>query len=326
VRPADFAGILLGVLLACGEPADRGKSEAAVVGQASARQPALPPPDDDPRPLHLEAQVDLLALVAPPPAADLTFLGRHVAPGSFGAMNQGNPAIARHTISRQRCREGLRGAVLQTAEQKRRCGHDNMVPISPAVCIDIFEFPNRACELPFVWAGPTVADGVCRQLGKRLCTQAEWVQACAGDPAGGPPRRFAYGDELDLDACHTHRSRKTDERRCDPSSIERAWKTCGSDTEPSGAFPRCRSRYGVFDLHGNVAEAMTRADPDGHTYSQLKGSAFFYVDVARTPGVKPDRTNYVDHCDHDPRWHVEDMRQAWHVNYHLGFRCCADVR
>jgi len=28
---------------------------------------------------------------------------------------------------------------------------------------------------------------------------------------------------------------------------------------------------------------MTRLDPDGHTYSQLKGSAFFYVDVARKP-------------------------------------------
>ena len=75
-------------------------------------------------------------------------------------------------------------------------------------------------------------------------------------------------------------------------------------------------------MHGNVAEEMTRYDPDGHVYSQLKGSAFFYVDVARKPGDKPVKENYPDHCAHDPRWHVERMDDAWHVNYHLGFRCC----
>jgi hypothetical protein len=73
---------------------------------------------------------------------------------------------------------------------------------------------------------------------------------------------------------------------------------------------------------------MTRVDPDGHTYSQLKGSAFFYADVARKPNERQvkGRETYPDQCSHDPRWHVEPMNEAWHVNYHLGFRCCKTVK
>ena len=98
-------------------------------------------------------------------------------------------------------------------------------------------------------------------------------------------------------------------------------------TEPSGAFPKCRSRFGVFDQHGNVAEVMTRKERDGNVVTQLKGSAFFYVEVARrpedpawSPGAHGE--TYPDHCNYDPRWHVEPIEKAWHVNYHLGFRCC----
>jgi hypothetical protein len=49
------------------------------------------------------------------------------------------------------------------------------------------------------------------------------------------------------------------------------------------------------------------------------------VDVHRRLDQKPEKRTYPDHCSYDPRWHVEPMRRAWHVNYHLGFRCCADV-
>ena len=126
--------------------------------------------------------------------------------------------------------------------------------------------------------------------------------------------------------CNTNkRGRDQQTEPCDASTVKSAWKTCGTHTEPSGSFPRCRSRLGVFDLHGNVAEAMTRRDPDGKSYSQLKGSAFFYVDVQRQDGGEAKRDNYPDVCRHDPRWHVQEMARAWHVNYHLGFRCCVSV-
>ena len=306
-------------------------ASASAIATVSAPAPA---PPVDRRPLHLTTQPDLLALLPPFPEEARAYVDKHVKPGGFGAMNQGNPELSSHRIDRAACRSGLDGITLQTPDQKKICGHDMMVPIwegddpnAAKTCIDVFEFPNRPCELPFVWASPTIAHGLCKKLGKRLCKQDEWMLACGGDPGGGEPQVYAYGDELDLDACNTMRTKKgLVGEPCDPKTVKTTWETCHTDTEPSGAFPRCRSRFGVFDLHGNVAEAMTRWDPkEEKTVSQLKGSAFFYVDVHRKLGDEPEKTNYSDHCRHDPRWHVQDMTKAWHVNYHLGFRCCADV-
>ena len=283
----------------------------------------------------MQSQGELLALLRPYEPKHEAFLRRNIDVGSGAKMNQGNPEIASHAIGRAQCLEGLKGITLQTDEQRKICGgHRNMVPIyeggdpsTAKTCIDIFEFPNAACELPFVWAGATQANAVCKKLGKRLCSDAEWVLACAGDPAGGEPQRYAYGSELDLSICHTNKSAKTHNQggACDPHSVKSAYQTCSTNTEPSGAFAGCRSRFGVFDLHGNVAEAMTRRDADGKRYSQLKGSAFFYVDVHLKEGDKRVKERYFDNCSHDPRWHVESMRKAWHVNYHLGFRCCYSV-
>jgi hypothetical protein len=260
-----------------------------------------------------------------------------VEPGRF---NVGNPRLARHTIDALACREALASTVLQTAEQRAHChGFANMVPIfhggdpaSAKACIDVFEYPNRTCELPAVWGTPVEADILCRSEGKRLCSQPEWTLACAGDPAGGPDRAYAYGDHLDLDVCNTRKPHPFgpdgETWVCSARTAETAWDTCATETEPAGAFPGCRSRFGVFDLHGNVAEIMTRTGADGETLTQLKGSAFFYVDVAREPTEAQNprgRETYPDTCAYDPRWHVERLEGATHSNYHLGFRCCVGI-
>jgi hypothetical protein len=301
----------------------------------------LGPAPTGPPLVPIEDQAGLLALIARPAASERdvkrreALLLRAIGPDGPGRLNQGNPAIARHSSSKEQCLAGLGDLVIQSPEQRTICGgHENMVPIyeggtpsSAKACIDVFEFPNRPCELPFVWGSAGQARALCKALGKRICTQKEWVDACSLDPKGGARTKFAYGDELDLAACNTSkRAVDHQDEPCDPSTIQTAWKTCGTNTEPAGAFPRCRSRLGVFDQHGNVAEAMSRYDPvERKTYSQLKGSAFFYVDVARTDKEPPKRETYPDHCAHDPRWHVQELGRAWHVNYHLGFRCCLPV-
>jgi hypothetical protein len=301
-------------------------------------------PDPDPMAGHYERLEDLVALVAvhdpvrwkkrkQRSAED--FLAATLGLSGPTRMNQGNKAIAHHAIAKAQCLEGLRDVVLQTDEQKAACGGlPFMVPIhkkgrKAKTCIDVFEFPNRPCELPIVWSSPVQAEMMCELEGKRLCTQEEWTLACRGDPDGGKDRAYAYGDELDLAVCNTNKpASKFPEMHCDADSAKSAWSTCGTNTEPAGAFPACRSRFGVYDQHGNVAEIMTRLDADGHVYDQLKGSAFFYADVARKQHEKPPkgRETYPDTCSYDPRWHVEPMESAWHVNYHLGFRCCRTVR
>ncbi|MBX3199170.1 MAG: SUMF1/EgtB/PvdO family nonheme iron enzyme [Labilithrix sp.] len=296
--------------------------------------------DDDPMKLHRETREELLSLFSIRDFSDQqkktvqadAFLRSMFNTDGPHHANQGNKAIAQHSISRAKCLEGLKGVVIQTPEQREKCGAENMVPIwvkgkEAWFCIDVFEFPNKACELPMVWTQPPLAKKVCELQGKRLCSDIEWNIACRGDPEGGPDQRYAYGDKLDLEICHTNLRHR---QACVVRDARTTWNTCTTDTEPSGSYPKCRSRFGVFDQHGNVAEVMMRRDGD-RVVTQLKGSAWFYNELAKEPNepVPATTTNktgaYPDHCNFDPRWHVEQLDRAMHVNYHLGFRCCKSI-
>ncbi|MFO0737095.1 MAG: SUMF1/EgtB/PvdO family nonheme iron enzyme [Labilithrix sp.] len=294
----------------------------------------------DPMSNHKETTEDLLSLFTIREFTELEkktiqpdlFLKRMFQPTGPAHANQGNKAIAQHSISKEKCLEGLKGITLQTPEQKAKCGADNMVPVwvkgkEAWYCVDIFEFPNKACELPMVWTQPPLAKKVCELQGKRLCSDIEWNIACRGDPEGGDDWKYAYGNKLDIEICHTNLRHRLP---CVVQDAQTTWKTCTTDTEPSGSFPKCRSRFGVFDQHGNVAEVMMRREGE-KVVTQLKGSAWFYNELAREPGqpVPETTTNktgaYPDHCNFDPRWHVEPLDSAGHVNYHLGFRCCKSI-
>lgn len=280
---------------------------------------------DDPMAAHKDSKDGLLALFSLEPLDPAKFakvrpdifLAHNLGPGVPSRMNQGNKSISHHAIGKRACEAALAGIVIQTDDQKTACkGKENMLPVykggdikTARYCIDAFEFPNKPCELPFVWSAPTFARTMCQLQGKRLCTQDEWNLACRGDPSGGADRTYAYGDDLDLTACNTDKS-PPDRKQCDARTLKDAWSTCGTHTEPAGAFPKCRSRFGVFDQHGNVAEVMTREEKDGKVVSQLKGSAFFYVEVAQKPGEWGDVRKYPDHCNYDPRWHVEPIEGA----------------
>lgn len=316
------------------------EAAAREILDAAAADADAPVVYSDPMSNHKETTDELLSLFT---VRDFTeeekkkiqpdaFLKRMFQPTGPAHANQGNKAIAQHSISREKCLEGLKGITLQTPEQKAKCGAENMVPIwvkgkEAWYCIDIFEFPNQACALPMVWTQPPLAKKVCELQGKRLCSDIEWNIACRADPDGGEDWKYAYGNKLDIEICHTNLRHR---QPCVVQDAQTTWKTCTTDTEPSGAFPKCRSRFGVFDQHGNVAEVMMRREGN-KVLTQLKGSAWFYNELAREPGqpVPETTTNktgaYPDHCNFDPRWHVENLDTAGHVNYHLGFRCCKSI-
>ena len=204
-------------------------------------------PADDPMALHHDSPDLLRALMG---NAGSLALPVGAEPWHIG---QGNRSISQHSIGRRLCVEQLHDVVLQTPEQLARCGEANMVPVwdkggsreGARFCIDIFEFPNKACELPFVFVSPSQAKRICEAQGKRLCAQEEWNLACRGDPAGGPDRLYAYGEALDLTVCNTNKSRLGSSRPCDVSTTETLWTTCGTNTEPSGAFPGCIALRGL---------------------------------------------------------------------------------
>jgi hypothetical protein len=301
---------------------------------------AAPIVESDPMTLHKETREELLALFT---IKDFTDEQKKIIQpdaflrGAFSVtnpahINQGNKAIASHLISKEKCLAGLAGVTLQTPDQKAKCGADNMVPVwikgkDPWFCIDIFEFPNKACELPFVWAPPTWDKKICELQGKRLCSDIEWNIACRGDPEGGADWKYAYGDKLDLTLCNNTKGHK---HPCWPKDAQTTWENCATESEPSGSYPKCKSRFGVYDQHGNLAEVMMRREGD-QVVTQLKGSSWYYNELAKepnepVPATTPNKNGaHPDHCNFDPRWHVEQLDQAQHVNYHLGFRCCKSI-
>jgi len=169
-------------------------------------------------------------------------------------------------------------------------------------CIDRFEYPDRRGAYPWIMVTWTEAEALCHDEGKRLCTEAEWTFACEGEET----MPYPYGYDRDATACVIDRpEREVNERALMPRDSERAlmeidrlWKG-----EASGARPRCRSPFGVYDMTGNVDEWTASVLP-GERSSVLKGGYW-----------GPVRTR----CRPSTRAHGEDF-----TYYQQGFRCCAD--
>lgn len=271
-----------------------------------------------------------------------------------GVIGQGNPAVTEHPMTPEQCRERVREAGVESSPPRfeRICGAPHMAPLydpntetleDARVCIDQFEFPNVPCAYPVVWVRPIEAVEICETMGKRLCDAHEWEGACAGrleppdydfelarglapgaavsrlrsahNRKAGASKTWSYGPSYQTGTCATT-SRKS--RGCDGGD----WAKCGSNTFPVGAFPRCRSPLGVYDLNGNVAEHMNLPLRENemasrgrdYGYTEMKGS-WFVFDAVRA---------HEDWCRwRAPYWHGSRvMADKGHHNYHLGFRCC----
>jgi hypothetical protein len=261
-------------------------------------------------------------------------------------VGQGNPDVVTYAMTRKECRERREAAKVVDVDDPI-CGAPLMAPLfdpksgetraDAKVCIDRYEFPGVPCDYPVTWVSPKDSAALCEAIGKRICDAHEWEGACAGallppekEYAFGKPRKemkvrhnadrervWAYGAERDLKKCATS-SKKS--KTCEKSG----WKKCGSNTFPAGSFPECRSSFGVFDQHGNVAEHMNMpmkleelASRGGKGETEMKGSWFIFQDFDA----------HEDDCRwRAPDWHVTKLKSVdGHSNYHLGFRCCKDA-
>lgn len=171
------------------------------------------------------------------------------------------------------------------------------------VCMDQYEWPNRAGAEPEVMVRFTEAEAKCRSVGKRMCTEVEWEMACEG-PAASP---WPYGFRQDDNACNASKPYKpvseerlaSEEREIREKETRRVWQG-----EPSGAYPACVSSFGVVDMVGNVEEWVATSRPEWAFRSSLKGGYW------SKPWAGCRGTN----DSHGPRFRF----------YEVGFRCCKD--
>lgn len=276
-----------------------------------------------------------------------------------GFIGQGNPAITRHPMTTEQCRANIPGGDFGYADPGNEsiCGSAYMAPLydpqtqsstDAKACIDQFEFPNVPCIYPVVWTKASEAAEICAAVGKRMCDAHEWEGACAGaleppdyrfDLAVGtsenaavkrmraahnnkykPNQTWSYGPSYAPGICAAA-SRKSS--NCQGGG----YRSCGSNTYPTGSFPECKSTLGVYDINGNAAEHMNLPlTPDqmasaGSTslgVTEMKGSWFIFDKYRAHP----------DWCRwRAPYWHGSRVKSSHsHANYHLGFRCCKTLQ
>lgn len=316
-----------------------------LMGDAGAVSEAGLPADDAPRTL-LEQRDELYRLLSYElgvPESQLVEIRAIVEASPY--LGQGNPTVTSHSITQQQCRAS-RAKATTVGDDQRICGAPNMValfdpehgePASAKLCIDQFEFPNIPCEYPVVWVRSSEAARLCRLLDKRLCDAHEWEGACAGKLRPAAKEYESYIPRFEAELFH-NRSRERlwatgyqpDARSCatgaqkSPGCVDASWERCGTNSYPAGAFPRCVSPFGVYDLHGNVAEHMNLplnesqlGSRGGSGETEMKGSWFAFDEYHPHP----------DDCRwRAPAWHATAVdSDTSHFNYHLGFRCCRDL-
>ena len=158
-------------------------------------------------------------------------------------------------------------------------------------------------NLPAGYVSGELAAGACREAGKRLCQETEWVTACRGQQQTD----FPYGARYRQEGCNVFREDH-------PASIlhgnastnhtDPRLNLIDADGRPllrvTGGTPSCASQWGddaVFDMVGNVDEWV---DDPGGTFA-----GGFYSRATRSG------------CDARVRTHPYS-----YFDYSTGVRCC----
>lgn len=153
---------------------------------------------------------------------------------------------------------------------------DDTTALGRSACIERWEFPGRR-RLPETAVTMRTAARICEERGRRLCTLREWTRACTA----GRGQAFPYGQIYAPDVCNT-------------ASIA----GFPQELALSGAYERCVSPLGVYDLTGNVGEWVANGLAVGGDTS--------------TPGPEAS-------CQ------AQGRPPPGHADDRLGFRCCVDL-
>jgi hypothetical protein len=150
------------------------------------------------------------------------------------------------------------------------------------------------------------AGAACKDAGKRLCKDDEWVAACKGSKG----TQFPYGKDEKRGTCNDQRDKHPATQYLESSDLSVFTKLehpCISQVPdsllPTGTKKQCVNAEGIYDIVGNLHEWT--ADPAG----TFRGG--YYVDTWLNGHG----------CDY-----VTTRHDASYWDYSIGFRCCADKK
>jgi formylglycine-generating enzyme required for sulfatase activity len=133
------------------------------------------------------------------------------------------------------------------------------------------------------------AQAACQAAGGRLCKADEWRDACDGIKGSGG-LFYPYGNKGQRFICNGYGARK-------------------EGALPTGSMPRCVSKFGAYDMSGNVWEWTD--DSCGSDCWVVRSGSYFSIDA--------------DALECSYRFAGS---QSFSNNYHgingIGFRCCRD--
>jgi hypothetical protein len=162
--------------------------------------------------------------------------------------------------------------------------------------------------VPQAYISRNEAEAACKEAGKRLCEDDEWVTACKGPNS----TTFPYGNERKEGWCVDTNRVAPLAKLFDNLGAARYQYTPMNDPRlnqipgtvaPTGSFAHCTNGYHVYDMVGNVHEWT--ANPHG----TFRGG--YYLDTHING----------DGCDYRTVAHA-----GTYHDYSTGFRCCASPK
>jgi sulfatase modifying factor 1 len=207
------------------------------------------------------------------------------------------------------CMDRWEAHVVEVADDGRETAH------SPYAQVEGLRIRAKSAPgvVPQGYVSQVSAARACAEAGKRLCTQREFVFACRGAtdehwyPYGGKTREAGKCNEDRFSAVQNLFGANANNWTYSNFNDPRLNQMEGGLAK-TGAHPKCVSRYGAFDMVGNLHEWIDAPiDPRTNTTRFVGGS---YGDAEKNgPGCL----------------YVTSVHEAKYHDYSTGFRCCKDA-
>jgi protein-disulfide isomerase/uncharacterized membrane protein len=153
-------------------------------------------------------------------------------------------------------------------------------------------------QIPAIRSSWFAAKAACEAAGKRLCTEAEWVEACQGAKAVDDNGNGEFADDMIEGTAYPYGDFHEDNRCWDDKDDDK--KGAGFRPVYTGEMPGCVTPTGIYDLTGNVEEWVGESPEK----AVLLGGAW-------------DTTE-----DHARCYRRNDTFGPGYASPRTGFRCC----